>query len=151
MNRMSGRTTRLLVRLLDWTVVRVGAESKSDRRHQLGVRGEEEAYFHLRRLGYTIVARNWRSPRRKGELDLVGWEGETLCFIEVKTLRARGEMRAEEQVDFEKQRDLRAVAREFRRRIKVQPPCRFDVVSVYLDPAAGKPEIELIRDAFSVL
>lgn len=142
---------RGLARFLDWTAARIGAESDGDSRHKLGVRGEEEAYFYLRRLGYIIVSRNWRSPRRKGELDLVGWEGETLCFIEVKTLRVRGEMRAEEQVDFEKQRDLRAVAREFRRRIKVQPPCRFDVVSVYLDPAVGKPEIELIRDAFSVL
>ena len=148
--RRSGRVVHAVVRALNRIATLTGDHSKRDPRHQLGTRGEEEAYFYLRRQRYTIIARNWRSPRRKGELDLVGWEGETLCFIEVKTLRKRGEMRAEEQVDFEKQRDLRAVAREFRRRLKAQPPCRFDVVSVYLDPIAGKPQFELIRDAFSV-
>jgi putative endonuclease len=39
-----------------------------------GRRGEEDAYFYLRRRGYTIIARNYRSPHHRGELDLVGWE-----------------------------------------------------------------------------
>ena len=50
-----------------------------------GRRGEEEAYFYLRSLGYVMVARNFRSARRRGEIDLIGWEGDILCFIEVKT------------------------------------------------------------------
>jgi len=36
--------------------------------------GEEEAYFYLRKLGYVMVARNYRSARRQGEIDLIGWE-----------------------------------------------------------------------------
>jgi hypothetical protein len=54
-----------------------------------GLRGEEEALFHLRGLGYTIVARRWTSPRARGDADLIGWDGEWLCFIEVKTRTGR--------------------------------------------------------------
>jgi Holliday junction resolvase-like predicted endonuclease len=55
------------------------------RRHGIGVRGETYAYWHLRRLGYILIARNYRSPEDRAELDLVGYDGETLAFIEVKT------------------------------------------------------------------
>ena len=54
-----------------------------------GRRGEEEAYFHLRQLGYVMVARNYRSARSRSELDLVAWDDATLCFIEVKTRTTR--------------------------------------------------------------
>jgi putative endonuclease len=98
-----------------------------------GERGEEAAYFHLRKLGYTIVARNWRSPKRRGELDLVGWHDGVLCFIEVKTRTSRGIVPAEASVDAEKQQDLRNVAREYLVRAKDVPSYRFDVVSVYFE------------------
>ena len=112
-----------------------------------GRRGEEEAYFYLRQQGYVIIARNYRSPRSRSELDLVGWEGDTLCFIEVKTRTARDMAPPEAAVDLEKQRDLARVSREFLRKLKGSPPYRFDIVSVYL--LAGKrPEITLFKDAF---
>ncbi len=50
-----------------------------------GERGEREALFHLRKSGYTIVARRWKSAKLWGDIDLVGWDGEWLCFVEVKT------------------------------------------------------------------
>jgi putative endonuclease len=116
---------------------------------QTGERGEEAAYFHLRKMGYTIVARNWRSPRRRGELDLVGWHDDVLCFIEVKTRTSRGLVPAEASVDAEKQRDLRAVAKEYLLRAKPDAASRFDVVSVYFEE--HKPaEINVIRDAFQM-
>ena len=59
-----------------------------------------------------------RSARRKGEVDLIGWEGDTLCFIEVKTRSSREFRPAEASVDFEKQRELRIMSREYRRMIK---------------------------------
>jgi putative endonuclease len=52
---------------------------------QTGRRGEEAAYFFLRKLGYVMVARNYRTPRRRGEIDLIGWDDDVLCFVEVKT------------------------------------------------------------------
>src|SRR5258707_11788884 len=29
---------------------------------------------------YVMIARNYRSPRSRSELDLVGWDGATLCL-----------------------------------------------------------------------
>jgi putative endonuclease len=113
-----------------------------------GQRGEEEAYFYLRKKGYVMIARNYRSPRSRSELDLAGWDGETLCFVEVKTRSARDFMPAEAAVDTEKQLDLSRVARDFLRKIKGEPPVRFDVVSVYLE--GGKAELELFKDAFKM-
>jgi putative endonuclease len=80
---------------------------------------------------------------------MVGWDGTTLCFIEVKTRTTRNIMPAEAAVDAEKQRDLSTVAREFLRKIASNPPFRFDVVSVYFEPGLA-PDIELFRDAFTI-
>jgi putative endonuclease len=144
---IGARFTRLSLRALD-SIAKLLPAKVSDPRHHTGRRGEEEAYFHLRREGYVIIARNYRSPRSRSELDLVGWDGETLCFVEVKTRSARHFSPAEAAVDPEKQRDLSHVAREFLRKIKDDPPVRFDVVSVYV--ADGKAEIELFRSAFAM-
>jgi putative endonuclease len=73
--------TRTVIRSLDWIAQRVLPADPRPQRHQVGRRGEEDAYFHLRKLGYTMVARNFRSPRCKGEIDLIGWEDDVLCFI----------------------------------------------------------------------
>jgi putative endonuclease len=113
-----------------------------------GREGERIAYRYLRRHGYTIVARNWREKGCRGELDLVGWEAGTLCFIEVKTRSERGLVAAELAVDAAKQADLREVARHFLRWQRARTHSRFDVVTVYLAPGA-RPEIQLFKDAFS--
>jgi putative endonuclease len=144
---IAAKLTRFSLRALD-TVAKFLPARISDPRHMTGRRGEEEAYFYLRQQGYVIIARNYRSPRCRSELDLVGWDGETLCFIEVKTRNKRDFVPAEAAVDPEKQRDLSHVAREFLRKIKGGPPVRFDVVSVYI--ADSRAEIELFRDAFRI-
>ena len=58
-----------------------------DPRHSLGRLGERLAAEHLERLGYRVIARNYRT--RFGELDLVVCDDEVLVFCEVKTRRAR--------------------------------------------------------------
>jgi putative endonuclease len=143
--------TRLVLRLLDWLTGLLRLQDKSPEHLRTGRRGEEEAYFHLRRLGYVMIARNYRSPRSRSELDLIGWDGDTLCFIEVKTRTTRDIKPAEAAVDLEKQRDLSRVARDFLRRatIKGNPPFRFDVVSIYFE-GGRKPEIHVFRNAFSI-
>lgn len=116
----------------------------------LGERGEDAAFFHLRSLGYTIVARRWRSPRARGDLDLVAWDGATLVVFEVKSRRARGLAPAEMAVDAAKQEMLRKMAAAYLRQIpKLHRPAvlvRFDVLSVYFDGA--EPVFEHHRDAF---
>jgi putative endonuclease len=141
--------TRLTLRALD-SLARVlpGKDASPEHLHT-GRSGEEAAYFYLREKGYVIIARNYRSPRSRSELDMVGWDGSTLCFIEVKTRTTRNIMPAEAAVDAEKQRDLSRVAREFLRKIKDGPTFRFDIVSVYIEGGNG-PDIVLFKDAFTI-
>src|SRR5260370_41791564 len=60
-----------------------------------GERGEGEALFHLRKMGYTVVVRRWKIAKLWCGIDLIGWEGEGLWFIEVKTRSGRGAMTVE--------------------------------------------------------
>ena len=145
MTAMSGRLTHAIAKALDKTASLFGRDERAA--HMVtGARGEEEAYFHLRKLGYTMVARNFRSPRRRGEIDLIGYEKDVLCFIEVKTRTTRAVAPAEAAVDEDKQRDIRAVAEEYLRRLNPAPASRFDVVSVYFE--AGKTEVTVFKGAF---
>jgi putative endonuclease len=148
--QMSGRLTHSIIRTLDNAAKLFGHLDDARPEHlKTGTRGEEEAYFHLRKLGYIMVARNFRSPKRHGEIDLIAWDKEILCFIEVKTRTSRAVKPAEAAVDFEKQRDLKAVAREYLLRVDADTPHRFDVVSIYYEPSTP-PDITLFRNAFSV-
>src|SRR5437868_6338146 len=52
---------------------------------ETGLLGERAALFELGRRGYLVVARRWISIRHRGDLDLIAWQGDCLCFIEVKT------------------------------------------------------------------
>ncbi len=115
-----------------------------------GERGEREALFYLRKQGYVVVARRWKSAKLWGDIDLVGWDGEWLCFIEVKTRSGRDAMTAEAAVDREKREMLRRMARAYLRgfpeKLRGEVPVRFDVVSVYLLPSGV--EFDLFRGAF---
>jgi putative endonuclease len=147
---MSGRFAKVTIRALD-SLARLLPQRDSAPAHlKTGRRGEEEAYFYLRQHGYVIVARNYRTARSRSELDLVGWEGDTLCFIEVKTRSSRHFLPAELAVDFEKRRDLSHVARQFMRKIPDKPAFRFDIVSVYLE-AGRAPDFVLFKDAFPIV
>src|SRR5215470_12506441 len=64
-----------------------------------GIRGEREALFHLRTLGYTVVAQRWKTPKLRGDVDLIAWDGEWLCFVEVKTRSSRDLVTAEAAID----------------------------------------------------
>src|SRR6266404_5353897 len=145
---MSGRLTHSIIRTLDSAARFLRVKNDDRAEHlQTGIRGEEEAYFYLRKLGYVMVARNYRSPKRHGEIDLIAWEKDVLCFIEVKTRTSRAVKPAEAAVDFEKQRDLNAVAREYLLRVEIGTPHRFDVVSIYYEPSTP-PDITLFKNAF---
>ena len=137
---------RGVVRVLDWCAVRILAPTQLPNHLRVGVRGEEEAFFYLRKLGYTIVARNYRSPKHRGEIDLIGWDQDVLCFIEVKTRTSRDVKTPEAAVDRHKRREIAQVARDYLRRL---PSCqwRFDVISVYYDGSNSLPQIEVFRNA----
>jgi putative endonuclease len=147
---MPAALTKSLVKALDRAAARLGRVPAESPHLTTGRRGEEAAYFHLRKLGYTIVARNWRTPRRKGELDLVGWDDGILCIIEVKTRSKRDIVPAELSVDAAKRDELISVGREFLRRMPTGTSARVDVVSVYLGPDAVPAEIALFKNCFAV-
>jgi putative endonuclease len=108
--------------------------------------GERIACRYLLGLGFDILARRFRG--RRGELDLVAFEGETLVFIEVKTRASRAFGDPWEFVDWQKQQSLSCVAGEFIARYDLgQYSYRFDIVSVIV-PAGGKEEVVLYRNAF---
>jgi putative endonuclease len=147
---MLARLTQFTVRSLDRLAARVLPADDRPEHQRTGRRGEEEAHVWLRKQGYVVVARNYRSPRRRGEIDLVGWDGDVLCFIEVKTRTSHDVKPAEAAVDHEKRKELRGVAREYLRRMRSDPVHRFDVVSIYLEKASGTGPIELFKNAFPV-
>jgi putative endonuclease len=123
-----------------------------DAARRTGVRGETFAYWYLRRRGYTIIARNFMVPGMKGEIDLAGYDGEVLAFVEVKTRTMSGEeksgARPEEAVTREKQRHLVRIARMFLAEWRIkEATCRFDVLAIESRVGVA-PVVRLHKDAF---
>jgi putative endonuclease len=144
---LPSRVTRMITRSLDSVARYLPANHHKPLHQRIGAQGEEEAYFYLRKAGYTMVARNFRSPRCRGEIDLIGWDADILCFIEVKTRTSRDVKTPEAAVDRHKRREVAEVAREYLRRFPPSCQWRFDIVSVYYDGRASRPQIEVFRNA----
>src|SRR5271170_2998311 len=115
----AGRLTQATLRALDWLAAKTLSPEDIPPHQRTGRRGEEDAYFYLRRRGYMIISRNYRSPHHRGELDLVGWDGDMLCVVEVKTRTKRDFKPAEAAVDRDKQKELSLVARDFLRQMSL--------------------------------
>ncbi len=140
-------TLEKFTRMSDSLAVRLGRRPARPEHLETGRRGEEAAYFYLRRLGYIVVARGWRSGKVRGDLDLVAWENATLCFVEVKTRSSHAVATAEAAVDEEKMQALRRLARQYLRALPVAPEqVRFDVLSIYFE---AQTTFELFRGVFS--
>jgi putative endonuclease len=118
-----------------------------DQRQSLGKRGEELACDELKRRGYRILDRRFRT--RCGELDIVAQDNGVLVFVEV---RARSGCRFGspfESITRQKQRRLSAMAEAylFVKRL-AGAACRFDVVSVIEEQGGCK--VELLKGAFDL-
>ena len=128
---------------------RVGHRRLSlDPRKSAGNTGERLAYFHLRRNGYVVVARQWRAPNINGEIDLIAWQGETLCFVEVKTRTRDDRFAPAYAVDRKKREDLRRMASAYIQGLPWQgdepprPTIRFDGVFLLLDQQPPKIDLQ---------
>lgn len=117
-----------------------------DTRKKLGNRGEKIAAKFLRKQGYQIIEKNYRS--RLGEIDIVAKEDESIVFVEVKTRCSTDFGLPEEALSYDKRRRLSKLALGYlaHRRIK-DTNCRFDVVSILMDTKKVK-HIKLIKNAF---
>ena len=117
-------------------------------RLSLGKHGEDLACRELRRRGYAVLARRYRT--RWGEIDIVARDGDTLVFVEVKTSRTVRFGGPGAAVGFRKQRRLINMARGYLMGMRrPEPPCRFDVVGVTIE-AGARPVVEVIVNAFAV-
>jgi putative endonuclease len=138
-----------LVQTLDRISSHVCAPDDAPAHQQTGRRGEEDVYFHLRSLGYIIVARNYRSRNRRGEIDLIAWDHDVLCFIEVKTRTSRDVKPPEAAVDRAKRHEISSVARQYLRHLARSCQWRFDIVSVYYEERQTcRHKFELFKNAF---
>src|ERR1044071_8070554 len=122
----------------------------------LGRRGEELAAAYLIREGYSLVAANFSLPvgrNRAGaliqtEIDLVAYDEEVLCFVEVKTRRSDWFAPPQVNVDKRKKRQIARAARAYRRMFGLEGArYRYDVVTVIL-PAdeEAQMEVQLLRN-----
>lgn len=123
----------------------------------LGKRGEEIAAKFLEDSGYRLVASNFKVPVGRnsrgaqvtGEIDIVALDGETLCFVEVKTRRSDEFAPVITAVDRRKQRQITRTARVYRRIFGVWDQAfRFDVVTVLM-PKHDETMIELSKGFWS--
>ncbi len=116
--------------------------------HALGRQGEDYAHRLLQEQGYVVVARNYRLPDGRGEIDLVAWEGDTLVFVEVKSRQSDEFGLPERAIGTDKRLHLARAARRYARKAGIPwERVRFDVVSIIFD---NPPRAELQRDAFRV-
>jgi putative endonuclease len=103
-------------------------------RSEAGARAEALAAEFLGRQGLSIVARNFR--RRRGEIDLIARDGETLVFVEVRLRRRADYGGAAESITAAKRARMIAAASLYLAGVARPPPCRFDAVLFdALDPA----------------
>jgi putative endonuclease len=123
----------------------------------LGDRGERMAANYLLRNGYRLVAANFKAPVGRnskgvqvtGEIDLIALDGDTLCFVEVKTRRSDEFTPLITNVDLRKQRQITRTAKVYRRIFAIRDiKCRFDVVTVLI-PKHSTPTIELQKGFWS--
>ena len=93
-----------------------------------GRHGEDQALEHLQRRGLTLVARNFQC--RRGEIDLIMQDGDTLVFVAVRKRAPGRHGDAAASVTPRKQARLVAAAEFYLQRFRQPPACRFDVVAI---------------------
>ncbi len=152
MNRLQANLGEGLLRPLKAMAARRHPEEEMAAHLRTGEAGEEAAFFHLRRLGFRVVAQRWNDSPVQGDIDLIAWDKDVLCFVEVKTRTSREVATASSAVDRHKRRILRRLARHYLRHLPAAahgsgPHTRFDIVTVY-DVPGQRREITLIPSAF---
>lgn len=121
----------------------------TDLRHHLGRVGERLALEHLERLGYRVLARNYRT--RFGELDLIICDDTTIVFVEVKARRAGAIATSLESVPPRKRRQVRSMAAAWLVEATERPrsrELRFDVVAVTVDRHGRLVRLDHLEGAF---
>lgn len=115
-------------------------------RRTKGQLAERLATAYLRGLGREIIQANYRTPY--GEIDIIVRDGQTVCFVEVRSRSTSPMVTPAESVNQRKQQKLLKAAAQWLQENQEDCPSRFDVLEVEF-PVAGPPRVvSLIEDAF---
>lgn len=115
----------------------------------IGSLGEDIAETYLRQIGYTIFDRNFRC--KIGEIDIIGKDGDYICFIEVKTRYGSIYGSPCEAVTYSKRHKIYKTAETYIMRKKLfKFNFRFDVMEIILNNSNNNHSIRLIKDAFQI-
>ncbi|HAV62688.1 MAG TPA: YraN family protein [Verrucomicrobiales bacterium] len=110
--------------------------------------GERVAKNHLQQLGLKFLTANFKS--RRGEIDLIFRDGNTLVFVEVKTRSSEGWVRPAGAVNARKRRLLSMTALDYLKRLAdPRVSIRFDIVEVLLSGGVVC-EIRHLSNAFAL-
>ncbi|HEV8159795.1 MAG TPA: YraN family protein [Pyrinomonadaceae bacterium] len=120
---------------------------------RIGQLGEELAARFLIKNGFRLVLSNFKVPVGRswggvsvsGEIDLIAFDEDVLCFVEVKTRSSEDFAAPLAAVDLRKQRQITRTARMYRKIFRLDwVKFRYDVVSIVLNENA-KPKIEIFK------
>jgi putative endonuclease len=115
-------------------------------RRQIGQAAENAACQILQNHGYRIVTRNVRT--RRGEIDVIAWDGGTLVFVEVRSRRHQTVGVVAESVGTRKKQRLIDLAAAYVQSLNEVPDLwRVDVLAIELDATGGVLNFELFRSA----
>jgi putative endonuclease len=113
----------------------------------LGRKGEQRAARFLAKQGVQVLARG--VANQFGEIDLIGLDGETIVFVEVRTRSSLDAGHPAESVTAEKQARLTRAALTFLKQNRLlDRRSRFDVVAILWPDGAKSPQIEHYKNAF---
>ncbi|KFX68397.1 hypothetical protein TMS3_0119340 [Pseudomonas taeanensis MS-3] len=112
-----------------------------------GKAAETLARQHLEQQGLRLLAQNWHC--RRGELDLVMLDTDTVVFVEVRYRRHAAWGGAIESVDARKREKLTIAAMHFLQQESrwAKHPCRFDVIAIN-SKGNSAPQLNWIQNAF---
>ncbi len=125
-------------------------------KQKLGKRGEEIAKNYLKKKGYKILDKNYKfqipGDLQRGEIDIVAKKGDTICFVEVKTLKdPKIEILPEEKINFSKKKKLILAAESWliKNKIPLDSKWQIDVISVIVEKE--KVKISHFENAISAI
>lgn len=116
----------------------------------IGALGEEAAVQAIKKQGYKVIERNYRT--KMGEIDIIAKDGEYICFIEVRLRKNNNFGSPADTIDMRKQQKIIRTAKYYAVTKKIyDTPMRFDAVLINAEPKDGKLtniKTEIIKNAF---
>ena len=119
----------------------------SNKKQQFGKRGESLAARHLKRNGYRIIEKNFRT--KQGEIDIIAKDKDTIVFVEVKSRKTDRFGNPKWAITPRKQHKISMVALQYLKATQqINAKARFDVVSI--NRARESRRVELVKNAFEL-